>query len=141
MKKLLAIIVLGLLFSGNAYTENIFDCETNDNDLPANVHKGKLVIKVDDNFEARLKTGDPDTGKYREGDLIMSASGAVGEVIVTSRVGFVAKGSYDLFVSSNTKKGDNNYFKGLFVESAVNGLIHPLTINVWEENKIGRAHV
>ena len=134
MKKLLAIIVLGLLFSGNAYTENIFDCETDDNDLTANVHKGKLVIKVDDNFEARLKTGDPDTGKYREGDLIMSAPGAVGEVIVTSRVGFVAKGSYDLFVSSNTKKGDNNYFKGLFVESAVNGLIHSLTINVWEEN-------
>ena len=38
------------MFSGNAYTENIFDCETNDNDLPANVHKGKLVIKVDDKF-------------------------------------------------------------------------------------------
>ena len=130
MKIRLAIIVLGLLFSVNAHAENIFDCETKDNDLPANVHKGKLVIKVNDNFEARLKTGDPDTGEFREGDLIMSAPGARGEVIITSQVGLVAKGSYDLFVSSNTKKGDNNYFKGLFVESAVSGIIHSLTINV-----------
>ena len=128
MKIRLAIIVLGLLFSVNAHAENIFDCETN------GIPKGKLIIKVDDNSEARLKTGDPDTGEFREGDLIMSAPGARGEVIITSQVGLVAKGSYDLFVSSNTKKGDNNYFKGLFVESAVSGIIHSLTINVWEEN-------
>ena len=46
----------------------------------------------------------PDTGEFREGDLIMSAPGARGEVIITSQVGLVAKGSYDLFVSRNKKK-------------------------------------
>ena len=126
MKKLLAIVVLGLLLSGNANAENIFDCETKE---------GKLVVKVDDNFDARLITGDPDTGIFRQGDLIMSDPGAIGEVIITPRVGFsLAKGSYKLFVTNNTKKGDNNYFKGIFVESTAKGLIHSLIIEVWEEN-------
>ena len=104
MKKLLAIVILGLLFIVNANAENIFDCETKE---------GKLVVKVDDNFDARLITGDPDTGIFRQGDLIMSDPGAIGEVIITSRLGSTAKGSYKLFVTNNTKKGDHNYFKGI----------------------------
>ena len=126
MKKVLAILVLGLLLSGNANAENIFDCETKE---------GNLVVKVDDNFDASLITGDPYTGKFRQGDLIMFASGAIGEVIITSRLGFsLAKGSYKMFVTNNTKKGDHNYLKGIFVESEANGLIHSLIIEVWKEN-------
>ena len=134
MKKLLGIVVLGLLLSGNAYAENIFDCKINTTDTPGNPVSARLVIKVDDNSSAVLSTGDNETGKFGEKDFILAVGGDRGDLIITSQFNFVPKGSYDLFVTQNGKKNGASYFRALFSESYYNGLVHSLTITPWEED-------
>ena len=57
MKKLLGIIVLGLLLSGNAYAE-IYKCKLHDNHT--------FVIKTENSKEKILATVDPENRKiYR----------------------------------------------------------------------------
>ena len=46
MKKLLGIIVLGLLLSGNAYAENIFDCEINTKDIIILIPKAVITTNI-----------------------------------------------------------------------------------------------
>ena len=134
MKKLLSILVFGLLLSGNSYAENIFDCEIKTKDSFGNPVSAKLVIKVDDNSSAILSTGDSETGKYGEKDFILAVGGDRGDLIITSQFNFIRKGSYDLFVTQNAEKNDNSFFRALFSESSYNGLVHSLTITPWEEN-------
>jgi len=134
MKKLLSILVLGFLLSGNAYAENIFDCEIKTKDSFGNPVSAKIVIKVDDNSSARLKTGNNETGKFGEKDFILAVDGDRGDLIITSQFNFVKKGSYDLFVTQNAEKNDNSFLRALFSESSYNGLVHSLTITPWEEN-------
>ena len=135
MKKLFStILVLGLLFSGNAYAENIFDCEIKTKDSYGNPVSAKLIIRADDDYSAALKTGDGETGKFGEKDFILSVGGTRGDLIVTAQFNFVPKGSYDLYVTQNAVKNDNSFFRALFSESGHNGLVHSLTITPWEEN-------
>ena len=134
MKKLLSILVFGLLLSGNSYAENIFDCEIKTKDSFGNPVSAKLVIKVDDNSSAILSTGDSETGKYGEKDFILAVGGDRGDLIITSQFNFIRKGSYDLFVTQNAEKNDNSFLRALFSESSYNGLVHSLTITPWEEN-------
>ena len=114
MKKLLSILVFGLLLSGNSYAENIFDCEIKTKDSFGNPVSAKLVIKVDDNSSAILSTGDSETGKYGEKDFILAVGGDRGDLIITSQFNFIRKGSYDLFVTQNAEKNDNSFFRALF---------------------------
>ena len=134
MKKLLSILVFGLLLSGNSYAENIFDCEIKTKDSFGNPVSAKIVIKVDDNSSAILSTGDSETGKYGEKDFILAVGGDRGDLIITSQFNFIRKGSYDLFVTQNAEKNDNSFFRALFSESGHNGLVHSLTITPWEAN-------
>tara|TARA_B110000971_G_C19630058_1_gene328742 strand:- start:41 stop:511 length:471 start_codon:yes stop_codon:yes gene_type:complete len=136
MKKLFStILVLGLLLSGNAYAENIFDCEIKTKDSFGNPVSAKFIIRADDDYSAALKTGDSVTGKfYSNKDFILSVGGNRGDLIITSQFNFVPKGSYDLYVTQNAVKNDNSYFRALFSESGYNGLVHSLTITPWEEN-------
>ena len=125
---------MGLLLSGNAYAENIFDCEINTKDTPGNPVSARLVIKVDDNSSAVLKTGNNETGKFGEKDFVLAVDGDRGDLIITSQFNFIRKGSYDLFVTQNGEKNGNSFFRALFSESGYNGLVHSLTIIPWEEN-------
>jgi hypothetical protein len=135
MKKLLTIIVLGLLLSGNANAENIFDCEIKTKDSFGNPVSAKFIIRADDDYSAALKTGDSVTGKfYSNKDFILSVGGNRGDLIITSQFNFVPKGSYDLYVTQNAVKNDNSFFRALFSESGHNGLVHSVTITPWEEN-------
>ena len=135
MKKLLGIIVLGLLLSGKAFAENIFDCEIKTKDSFGNPVSAKFIIRADDDYSAALKTGDSVTGKfYSNKDFILSVGGNRGDLIITSQFNFVPKGSYDLYVTQNAVKNDNSFFRALFSESGHNGLVHSLTITPWEEN-------
>jgi len=135
MKKLfLSILVISSLLGGNAYAENIFDCEINTKDMPGNPVSAKLVIKVDNNSSARLKTGNNETGVFEDRDFILAVDGDRGDLIITSQFNFVKKGSYDLLVTQNAEKNDNSFFRALFSESSYNGLVHSLTITPWEEN-------
>ena len=65
MKKVLSIIFVTSLLSGNAYAnENIFDCEIKTKDSHGNPVSAKLIITADDDYTAALKTGDGETGKF-----------------------------------------------------------------------------
>ncbi len=135
MKKLFStIFILGLLLSGNAYAENIFDCEIKTKDSYGNPVSAKLIIRADDDYSATLKTGDGETGKFGEKDFILSVGGTRGDLIVTTQFNFVPKGSYDLYITQNAVKNDNSFFRALFSESGHNGLVHSLTITPWEAN-------
>ena len=112
--KLLGIVVLGLLLSGNVFAENIFDCEIKTKDSYGNPVSAKLIIRADDDYSAALKTGDGETGKFGEKDFILSVGGTRGDLIVTNQFNFVPKGSYDLYVTQNGEKDSNSYFTALF---------------------------
>jgi hypothetical protein len=134
MKKIFLVLLFGFLFSGNAYAENIFDCEIKTKDSYGNPVSAKLIIRADDDYSAALKTGDGETGKFGEKDFILSVGGTRGDLIVTNQFNFVPKGSYDMYVTQNAVKNDNSFFRALFSESGHSGLVHSLTITPWEEN-------
>ena len=134
MKKFIKIITLILLLIPNAYAENIFDCVIKTNDIAGNQISAKLVITVDAEPSATLKTGDSETGVFGEKDFILSYGSHRGKLIITSESYFLNKGSYDLFVTYNAEKNSNMYFRGVFSESGFNGLVHSLSINTWEKN-------
>jgi len=132
--KLLGIVVLGLLLSGNVFAENIFDCEIKTKDSYGNPVSAKLIIRADDDYSAALKTGDGETGKFGEKDFILSVGGTRGDLIVTNQFNFVPKGSYDLYVTQNGEKDSNSYFTALFSVNGYNGFVYSITITPWEEN-------
>ena len=73
MKKLLGIVVLGLLLSGNVFAE-IFKCEIN--------KKHTVVIKVDRNQEPQsLVTVDIEKGIFNNDSVIATTSVLKGELI------------------------------------------------------------
>ena len=121
MKKLLGIIALCLLLSGNAYAGN-FKCEIHSN--------LSYIIKVDNFNEQVLATVDPETGKFTDNSVIHNSGFRIlnGEVIEfrgdSSRV-------FRLIVLSNSKKGDSSSFRGLYFED---GYVHSIKINTWEDD-------
>ena len=121
MKKLLGIIALCLLLSGNAYAGN-FKCEIHSN--------LSYIIKVDNFNEQVLATINPETGKFNDNSVIHNFGFRVlnGEVIEfrgdSSRI-------FKLIVLSNSKKGDASSFRGLYFED---GYVHSIKINTWEDD-------
>tara|TARA_B100000161_G_C33244713_1_gene278628 strand:- start:87 stop:551 length:465 start_codon:yes stop_codon:yes gene_type:complete len=134
MKKLLGIVVLGLLLSGSA-NAFIYDCNIRDS---LNNKIANFIVNVDDTSELRaLMTINSDTRKFEAGDIIISngINSKIGQIIVTSNFGgFLKKGSYELFVSRVNKPGSDNYFTGIFREPALGAstIIHTLTISPWD---------
>ena len=121
MKKLLGIVVLGLLLSGNAYAGN-FKCEIHPN--------LSYIIKVDNFNEQVLATVDPETGKFTDNSVIHNSGFRIlnGEVIEfrgdSSRI-------FKLIVLRNSKKGDASGFRGLYFEDSY---VHSIKINTWEDD-------
>ena len=130
MKKLLGIVVLGLFLSGNA-SANIFNCIIDDYDLPGNKVLIDIVIDMDSSNKSNLTTVRRDRLEFTSDDFILNSSGYNGKLIITSSSYIIGKGSYNLYVSANSKKGDSIYFKGIFFESYLSDLIHSVIIEVW----------
>ena len=129
MKKLLSIIVLSLLFSSNCFA-NIFNCIIDDYDLAGNKVLIEIVIDVDSSNKSKLTTVRSERLEFTSDDFILN-SGYNGKLIITSSSYIIGKGSYNLFVYDNSKKGDSTYFKGIFYESSLANLIHSVIIEVW----------
>ena len=131
MKKLLGIVVLGLVLSGNAFA-NIFNCVIDDYNFSGNQKVDiSIVIDVDNLNKSALATTRSNVLDFTADDFILTSAGHNGKLIITSSSYFIKKGSYDLFVSSNSKKGDPFYFKGIFSENNRTDLIHTIIIEVW----------
>ena len=113
---------------------NIFNCEIKDKDSYGNTVYAKLIIDVDDNSSTKLKIKNLGSQLYDDKDLTLAEDGYIGNLIVMSQVEFLSGDAYKLFVTHNSKKNGTMYFKAFFTENSTKGLIHSLTINVWEKN-------
>ena len=134
MKKVLRIVVLGLLMCSNTYAENVFNCEIigkTSFDTPV---YAKIIIKVNDNSSTKLGINKLESELYKNKNLLLVKEGYMGNIIIIDSTDFIPDGNYDLFVSFNSKKNDTMYFRGFFSQDSINGLVHTLTINVWEKN-------
>ena len=89
------------------------------------------MIDVDNLNKSALATTRSNVWDFTADDFILTSAGHNGKLIITSSSYFIKKGSYDLFVSSNSKKGDPFYFKGIFSENNRTDLIHTVIIEVW----------
>ena len=127
MKKILGIVVLSFLLSGNAYA-NIFDCEIVEG------AKIDLTIVVEDNINKTLTTVDNNKLSFDSDDHIVITSGNNGKLIITESNNLIGKGSYDLFIFMNQKKNGTDYFKAIFSQGVYSGLIHTLNIDVTEKH-------
>ena len=127
MKKLLGILVLGLLFSNIAYA-NIFNCKIDDTDFAGNKVLIKLVIDVEDFNYSTLTTSRSNEFDFTSDDFILSSRGNNGSIIITSSNYVLKEGSFDLFVFANAKKGENQFFKAIFTEQNFEGLLHSVII-------------
>ena len=129
MKKLLGILVLSFLFSSSCFA-NIFNCIIDDYDLPGNKVLIDIVIDMDSSNKSNLTTVRRGRLEFTSDDFILNGSGYNGKLIITSSSYIIVKGSYNLYVSANSKKGDSTYFKGIFYESNLSDLIHSVIIEV-----------
>ena len=130
MKKLLGIVVIYLSMF-NIANANIFNCIIDDYDLPGNKVDIDIVIDVDNFNETALATTRSKVWDFTADDFILTSEGLNGKLIITSNSYTIGKGSYDLFVSANSKKGEATYFKGIFTEGSRTDLIHTVIIEVW----------
>jgi len=130
MKKLLVIVVLSLLVSGNTFA-NIFDCEVNDFGKFDNKVKINFTIVVEDNIQKTLTTVNNNELRFDSDDHVVITNGNNGKIIITESNNLISKGSYDLFVFMNQKKNGTDYFKAIFSQDY--GLIHTLSIDVTEK--------
>ena len=132
MKKLLLIILLSLFLNQTSFANsNIFNCFIDDYDLPGNKVDIDLVIDVDNFNETALATTRSKVWDFTADDFILTSEGLNGKLIITSSSYIIGKGSYNLFVSANSKKGEPTYFKGIFTEGSRTDLIHTVIIEVW----------
>ena len=122
MKKLLGIVVLGLLLSGNVFAE-IFKCEIN--------KKHTVVIKVDRNQEPQsLVTVDIEKGIFNNDSVIATMSVLKGELIEFK--GDKSR-DYDLIVLHNAKKDSDWSFRAIYFEG-VPAYVITVKIDYWDEN-------
>jgi hypothetical protein len=128
MKKLLGIVVLGLLFGGNAYA-NIFSCTVDDRG-----NKFKFVITVDENKISGLVSIPRDDVDSESKVTVLVREGYMAKIIITESNSIIKKGSYDLFVFENQKKDGTDYFKAIYSPKPWSGLIHTLNIDVTDPN-------
>ena len=134
MKKFLGILILGLLLDGNTYAENIFECEINSKDSFGSPIYAQLVVKVDNNSSTKLEIKNFDSKLLKGRNLILAEKGYIGSLSVYDSLEFLPSNTYTLYVTSNAKKNDTMYFRGFFSVNDAKGLVHTLTINVWEKN-------
>ena len=127
MKKLLIIILFNLATSWCALA-NIFDCKIIEG------AKIDLTIVVEDNITKTLTTVHNNELRFESDDHIVISSGNNGKLIVTESNNLISKGSYNLFIFMNQKKNGTDYFKAIFSQGALSGLIHTINIDVTEKN-------
>ena len=129
MKKLLGIIVLSLLLSGNTFAENIFRCK-----ITYGLDKRKIeyIIKANDDYRLLVDINS-ETNKIDDSSELQANNVSTGEVIK-----FVNNGKAETFkmiVFTNREMGDLSYFKAIYFKD-ISGFSEITTIRItpWEEN-------
>jgi len=132
IKKLLSIIFVSLLLSGNAFADNIFRCEVTDS--LDKLYKIEYLIKVDNESETlnrALADLNDETGKFDD---------------LSEIYGFISKGEiikfsngksevFKLIVFNNANINSNSYFRAMYIRP-INGYmeVHTIRIASWEPN-------
>ena len=122
MKKILGIMVLGLLLSGNAYAE-IYKCKLHDNHT--------FIIKTKNSEEQALATLDTETGKYTSESMVYMYGVTQGEIIE-----FKGKEASDhkVIVLNNPDKKSNASFRGLYFDTAGTTYFTSIRIDYWDKD-------
>ena len=122
MKKILSIIVLGLLLSGNVYAE-IYKCKLHDNHT--------FIIKTKNSKEQALATLDTETGKYTSESMVYMYGVTQGEIIE-----FKGKEASDhkVIVLNNPDKKSDTSFRGLYFDTAGTTYFTSIKIDYWDKN-------
>ena len=122
MKKLLGIMVLGLLLSGNAYAV-IYKCKLHDNHT--------FIIKTKNSEEQALATLDTETGKYTSESMVYMYGVTQGEIIE-----FKGKEASDhkVIVLNNPDKKSSASFRGLYFDTAGTTYFTSIRIDYWDKD-------
>ena len=119
IKKLLGILVLGLMWCNVGFAEN-FKCEIQPNLT--------YIIKVDNLKDQLLATVDMETGKFDDNSVLYNPHVFNGEVIEfrgdNSKI-------FKLAVLSNSKKGGASSFRGIYFEESY---VHSIRIDTWKDD-------
>ena len=122
MKKLLSILVLGLLLSGNAYAE-IYKCEMHSNH--------SFVIKATTTHKQILTTVENETGKFTGESTVLATEVSLGEIIE-----FKGKqtNNREILVLNNPKKGSQNSFRAVYFDGTGYPYVNTIRIDYWDED-------
>ena len=122
MKKLLGIVVLGLLLSGNAYAE-IYKCEMHSNH--------SFVIKATTTHKQILATVENETGKFTGESTVLATEVSLGEIIE-----FKGKqtNNREILVLNNPKKGSQNSFRAVYFDGTGYPYVNTIRIDYWDED-------
>ena len=126
IKKLLVIVVLGLLLSGNAFAgDNIFKCKFEKN--KTNIKE--LIVKVEDNQHKFLTVYN----RKNEEMEIIHRTASTGEVITFYHNGLSE--THDLVTQQNIKAGKSDFFRAFYVNYIVTALhLNTIRINTADDN-------
>ena len=136
MKKLCFFLTLCLLCS-NIALANIFNCEIKSKDLNDNLVAAKIFIEVDNNSSTQIKINNLKNKFYQDSYIKIAEDAYFGKLTIINSTEFLSGGTgeaYNLIVTYNSKKNDTMYFRAFFSENNQKGLVHSLTIKVWEKN-------
>ena len=122
MKKLLGIMVLGLLLSGNAFAE-IYKCEIHSNH--------SFVIKATTTHKQILTTVENETGKFTGESTVLATEVSLGEIIE-----FKGKqtNNREILVLNNPKKGSQNSFRAVYFDGTGYPYVNTIRIDYWDED-------
>ena len=122
MKKLLEIMVLGLLLSGNAFAE-IYKCEMHSNH--------SFVIKATTTHKQILATVENETGKFTGESTVLATEVSLGEIIE-----FKGKqtNNREILVLNNPKKGSQNSFRAVYFDGTGYPYVNTIRIDYWDED-------
>ena len=123
MKKLLGIVILGLLLSGSAYAE-IYKCEIHINH--------SFVIKAKKMDEQALGSLETETGKFTDKSTMFAVGITVGEMIE-----FKGDKTYEreIMVLNNPEKKSPMSFRAIYFDGFGYPYVNTIRIDYWDEDR------
>ena len=123
MKKLLKIVILGLLLSGSAYAE-IYKCEIHINH--------SFVIKAKKMDEQALGSLETETGKFTDKSTMFAVGITIGEMIE-----FKGDKTYEreIMVLNNPEKKSPMSFRAIYFDGFGYPYVNTIRIDYWDEDR------
>ena len=123
MKKLLGIVILGLLLSGSAYAE-IYKCEIHINH--------SFVIKAKKMDEQALGSLETETGKFTDKSTMFAVGITIGEMIE-----FKGDKTYEreIMVLNNPEKKSPMSFRAIYFDGFGYPYVNTIRIDYWDEDR------